>query len=61
MLHASPFEGFNIHAKRVYRHTAQRPSSSTAEMVRVIEKHSDDTVTADNVQLRTYGKQKRSL
>lgn len=61
MLDASPFERFNVHVKQIYRHTQQRLSSSTDEVVKVMEQGMNDTLTASNGQVNTSVEQTSSV
>lgn len=50
MLDPSPFERYDVHVKRVYRHTSQRRFSSMAEMVRLINQNKNNSATASKFQ-----------
>lgn len=53
LLNVSFLERYSVHVKRVYHHTTQRLSSSTAATVRVMNQGMEDSATVSTVSVST--------
>lgn len=61
MLDVSPFERYDAHKKRVYRHTSQRLSGGMAGMVVFMNRDMNDNVIESNVQVSKENNRRMSI